>query len=51
MPTQTQARNRARQKPFDVLTCPLCHDRLEPADHVLRCPSRHAFNIARHGYV
>jgi 23S rRNA (guanine745-N1)-methyltransferase len=51
MPTSPRARHETRRRPFDLLTCPLCHDRLEPAGQALRCPGRHTFDIARHGYV
>ncbi|WP_073949397.1 putative RNA methyltransferase [Streptomyces kebangsaanensis] len=51
MPTSPNARHEALRRLFDVLTCPVCHDRLEPADQALRCPRRHTFDIARHGYA
>ncbi|MGX4691642.1 putative RNA methyltransferase [Streptomyces sp. JNUCC 63] len=51
MPTSPNARREARHRLFDVLTCPVCHDRLEPADQALRCPHRHTFDFARHGYA
>ncbi|MEU0199298.1 MULTISPECIES: putative RNA methyltransferase [unclassified Streptomyces] len=34
-----------------ILTCPLCRAALDRADGALRCPGRHTFDIARHGYV
>lgn len=36
---------------LDVLRCPQCGDGLEPAEHALRCPRRHTFDVARAGYV
>jgi 23S rRNA (guanine745-N1)-methyltransferase len=35
----------------DLLRCPVCADRLELGDGLLRCPSGHSFDIARQGYV
>jgi 23S rRNA (guanine745-N1)-methyltransferase len=34
-----------------LLRCPSCGAELAPAPGALRCPSRHSFDIARHGYV
>ncbi|WP_326689803.1 MULTISPECIES: putative RNA methyltransferase [unclassified Streptomyces] len=34
-----------------VIRCPLCRARLEPDERSLRCPRRHTFDIAKHGYV
>lgn len=34
-----------------LLRCPTCGAELTPAPGALRCPSRHSFDIARHGYV
>lgn len=34
-----------------LLRCPSCGAELSPADGVLRCPQRHSFDLARHGYV
>lgn len=34
-----------------LLRCPSCGAELSPADGALRCPRRHSFDIARHGYV
>lgn len=51
MPTPTDARERARGRILDLLRCPLCRERLAPADGALRCPARHTFDIARQGYV
>lgn len=34
-----------------LLRCPSCDAELSPGDGVLRCPRRHSFDIARHGYV
>ncbi len=34
-----------------LLRCPSCGAELVPAPGALRCPSRHSFDIARHGYV
>lgn len=34
-----------------LLRCPSCGAELSPADEVLRCPQRHSFDLARHGYV
>jgi 23S rRNA (guanine745-N1)-methyltransferase len=33
------------------LTCPICRLSLRREERVLRCPERHAFDIARQGYV
>ncbi|MGW1161934.1 putative RNA methyltransferase [Streptomyces sp. NPDC002519] len=51
MPISPHACPEVQQKLFDMLTCPLCQGRLARAGHALRCPSRHTFDIARHGYV
>lgn len=51
MPTPPNARHQAQHRPFDILRCPLCHDRLKPVGQALRCPSRHSFDIARQGYA
>ena len=51
MPKTSIARRDPRCRLFDVLLCPLCHDRLEPSGRTLRCVRQHAFDIARHGYV
>ncbi|MEV0953210.1 putative RNA methyltransferase [Promicromonospora sp. NPDC050249] len=34
-----------------LLCCPSCGAELSPADGALRCPRRHSFDLARHGYV
>lgn len=34
-----------------LLRCPSCGADLAPGDGVLRCPRRHSFDVARHGYV
>jgi 23S rRNA (guanine745-N1)-methyltransferase len=34
-----------------LLCCPSCGDALSAADGALRCPRRHSFDVARHGYV
>lgn len=34
-----------------LLRCPTCGERLSPGDGALRCPRRHSFDVARHGYV
>lgn len=34
-----------------LLRCPSCGDGLAPGDGALRCPRRHSFDLARHGYV
>jgi len=34
-----------------VLRCPSCGEGLSRADGALRCPRRHSFDVARHGYV
>jgi 23S rRNA (guanine745-N1)-methyltransferase len=34
-----------------LLRCPSCGDGLSAADGALRCPRRHSFDVARHGYV
>ena len=34
-----------------LLRCPSCGAELSPADGALRCPRRHSFDVARHGYV
>jgi 23S rRNA (guanine745-N1)-methyltransferase len=34
-----------------LLRCPSCGDALSAADGALRCPRRHSFDVARHGYV
>jgi 23S rRNA (guanine745-N1)-methyltransferase len=34
-----------------MLRCPVCGARLLHATAALRCPARHSFDIARHGYV
>lgn len=51
MPTSPTSHHEAQHRLLDVLICPLCRDRLEPSGQALRCPRRHTFNIARHGYV
>src|SRR5690606_10129899 len=51
MPTPTDARERARGRILDLLRCPLCRERLAPADGALRCPARHTFDLPRQGYV
>lgn len=33
------------------LRCPVCRENLTAAGGALRCPRRHSFDIARHGYV
>ncbi|MBH1935358.1 methyltransferase domain-containing protein [Streptomyces sp. AV19] len=40
-----------RHRLLDVLACPHCGEPLTLADRALRCPARHAFDIARQGYV
>ncbi|MFI6484789.1 putative RNA methyltransferase [Nonomuraea sp. NPDC050663] len=35
----------------DHLRCPVCHDPVRLADGAVRCPRRHAFDVARQGYV
>lgn len=44
--TDARARLAAR-----LLRCPLCAQDLEPAGSSLRCPSRHTFDLSRHGYL
>lgn len=34
-----------------LLRCPSCGAELSPGDGALRCPRRHSFDVARHGYV
>jgi 23S rRNA (guanine745-N1)-methyltransferase len=34
-----------------LLRCPSCGAELTPGDGALRCPRRHSFDLARHGYV
>lgn len=34
-----------------VLRCPSCGAGLTPGDGAVRCPRRHSFDVARHGYV
>lgn len=34
-----------------LLRCPSCGKELETAPGALRCPRRHSFDVARHGYV
>ncbi|MFJ3404032.1 putative RNA methyltransferase [Promicromonospora sp. NPDC090134] len=34
-----------------LLRCPSCGAELAPAPGALRCPRRHSFDVARHGYV
>ncbi|MFI9488968.1 methyltransferase domain-containing protein [Promicromonospora sp. NPDC052451] len=34
-----------------VLRCPACGAGLSPGDGALRCPRRHSFDVARHGYA
>ena len=34
-----------------LLRCPRCQRPLAPAGSALRCPERHTFDIARHGYI
>jgi 23S rRNA (guanine745-N1)-methyltransferase len=34
-----------------LLRCPSCGEELSPGDGALRCPQRHSFDVARHGYV
>jgi 23S rRNA (guanine745-N1)-methyltransferase len=34
-----------------LLRCPSCGAELSPAAGALRCPQRHSFDVARHGYV
>ena len=36
---------------LDLLRCPTCGACLDPDTGVLRCPSRHTFDISRHGYA
>jgi 23S rRNA (guanine745-N1)-methyltransferase len=36
---------------IDLLRCPTCEGGLTLGDGVLSCPSRHAFDVARQGYV
>jgi 23S rRNA (guanine745-N1)-methyltransferase len=36
---------------IDLLRCPSCEGGLTLGDGVLSCPSRHAFDVARQGYV
>ncbi|MFI5906588.1 putative RNA methyltransferase [Dactylosporangium sp. NPDC051541] len=33
------------------LRCPVCREPLAPAEHALRCPRGHSFDIARQGYA
>ncbi|MDX6744759.1 putative RNA methyltransferase [Actinocorallia sp. A-T 12471] len=35
----------------DLLACPICADGLTLDGPVLRCPSRHSFDVAKQGYV
>lgn len=35
----------------ELLRCPVCGARVEVAGTTLRCPSRHTFDVSRHGYV
>ncbi len=50
LPTGT-GRRRPSDRLLTILTCPLCRAGLERADGALRCPGRHTFDLARHGYV
>ncbi|GGX14591.1 putative RNA methyltransferase [Streptomyces lomondensis] len=50
LPTGTGHR-RPSDRLLTILTCPLCPAGLDRADGALRCPGRHTFDIARHGYV
>jgi 23S rRNA (guanine745-N1)-methyltransferase len=34
-----------------ILRCPVCGETLARVDSSLRCPERHSFDIARHGYA
>ncbi len=33
------------------LICPICHEKLNPADRSYLCPQNHSFDMARQGYV
>ncbi len=33
------------------LICPICHEKLNPADRSYVCPQNHSFDMARQGYV
>lgn len=35
----------------DLLSCPVCGDRLEPRSRTLGCPAGHSYDVARQGYV
>lgn len=51
MPNPSPAHHETQRRLLDVLVCPLCGDSLRLADGPLRCPRRHTFDVARHGYV
>lgn len=36
---------------LDVLRCPVCAGQLKQDGQAIRCPQRHAFDVARQGYV
>jgi Methylase involved in ubiquinone/menaquinone biosynthesis len=40
-----------RRPPLDRFLCPLCAQALRPDGGSLRCASKHAFDVAREGYV
>ncbi|MCQ9387475.1 methyltransferase type 11 [Brevibacterium sp. 50QC2O2] len=39
-----------RERVLARLRCPVCAEPLQAAEHDLRCPAGHSFNIARQGY-
>lgn len=51
MPTSSHAHHEPQHTLLEDLLCPLCGERLAPADRAIRCPRRHTFDVARHGYV
>ncbi|GGM22625.1 putative RNA methyltransferase [Promicromonospora citrea] len=48
MPTSLPA---ALDLVLPLLRCPACAAPLSAADRALRCPERHSFDVARHGYA
>lgn len=42
---------RDKQQSFTMLICPLCRENLTIAKHSLQCKHKHAFDIAKQGYV
>ena len=41
----------ALDRALPILRCPVCGETLARVGSSLRCPNRHSFDIARHGYA